>query len=208
MYVMMSFFSSRRRHTRYISVTGVQTCALPISGFGRTLVAGPRSQRKSLAYNVQTPVPHLSEPLGRARAPPVRRPSAGFLDQPLPDRQLGQERDRAQAELAHEARPVRLDGTRADVELAPDPFGREAARAPAQQPAPAGGEARPVRLAGTRADFELAADLFGREPARDPDQHLALAGSELLQRIAHALAERLLVGGLEGRRGVGLPVHG
>ena len=25
------FFSSRRRHTRYISVTGVQTCALPIS---------------------------------------------------------------------------------------------------------------------------------------------------------------------------------
>ena len=26
------FFSSRRRHTRYISVTGVQTCALPISG--------------------------------------------------------------------------------------------------------------------------------------------------------------------------------
>ena len=27
----MFFFSSRRRHTRYISVTGVQTCALPIS---------------------------------------------------------------------------------------------------------------------------------------------------------------------------------
>ena len=26
----MFFFSSRRRHTRYISVTGVQTCALPI----------------------------------------------------------------------------------------------------------------------------------------------------------------------------------
>ena len=26
------FFSSRRRHTRYISVTGVQTCALPIWG--------------------------------------------------------------------------------------------------------------------------------------------------------------------------------
>ena len=31
------FFSSRRRHTRYISVTGVQTCALPIleAGFRR-----------------------------------------------------------------------------------------------------------------------------------------------------------------------------
>ena len=28
--IMFFFFSSRRRHTRYISVTGVQTCALPI----------------------------------------------------------------------------------------------------------------------------------------------------------------------------------
>ena len=32
------FFSSRRRHTRYISVTGVQTCALPISQPGPTNV--------------------------------------------------------------------------------------------------------------------------------------------------------------------------
>ena len=31
---MFFFFSSRRRHTRYISVTGVQTCALPISAIG------------------------------------------------------------------------------------------------------------------------------------------------------------------------------
>ena len=29
-YFFFFFFSSRRRHTRYISVTGVQTCALPI----------------------------------------------------------------------------------------------------------------------------------------------------------------------------------
>ena len=29
--IFIFFFSSRRRHTRYISVTGVQTCALPIS---------------------------------------------------------------------------------------------------------------------------------------------------------------------------------
>ena len=28
--IVLFFFSSRRRHTRYISVTGVQTCALPI----------------------------------------------------------------------------------------------------------------------------------------------------------------------------------
>src|SRR3546814_2211560 len=31
LFVMFLFFSSRRRHTRYALVTGVQTCALPIS---------------------------------------------------------------------------------------------------------------------------------------------------------------------------------
>src|SRR3546814_2195356 len=30
--VLLFFFSSRRRHTRCALVTGVQTCALPISG--------------------------------------------------------------------------------------------------------------------------------------------------------------------------------
>src|SRR3546814_1435904 len=30
------FFSSRRRHTRCALVTGVQTCALPISAYGRS----------------------------------------------------------------------------------------------------------------------------------------------------------------------------
>src|SRR3546814_8250259 len=30
MHVLLFFFSSRRRHTRCASVTGVQTCALPI----------------------------------------------------------------------------------------------------------------------------------------------------------------------------------
>src|SRR3546814_6715196 len=30
-YIVIFFFSSRRRHTRCVLVTGVQTCALPIS---------------------------------------------------------------------------------------------------------------------------------------------------------------------------------
>src|SRR3546814_326971 len=34
-YVSVCFFSSRRRHTRCALVTGVQTCALPISGHER-----------------------------------------------------------------------------------------------------------------------------------------------------------------------------
>src|SRR3546814_4838100 len=34
------FFSSRRRHTRCALVTGVQTCALPISSEGREIAPG------------------------------------------------------------------------------------------------------------------------------------------------------------------------
>ena len=45
----MLFFSSRRRHTRYISVTGVQTCALPISDpkkqFDLPIIRVPDSRR-------------------------------------------------------------------------------------------------------------------------------------------------------------------
>src|SRR3546814_2166585 len=42
-FVYFFFFSSRRRHTRCALVTGVQTCALPISFRARALVnaAGP-----------------------------------------------------------------------------------------------------------------------------------------------------------------------
>src|SRR3546814_9383826 len=39
---MCFFFSSRRRHTRCALVTGVQTCALPISGQAHCLIADTR----------------------------------------------------------------------------------------------------------------------------------------------------------------------
>src|SRR3546814_5259499 len=38
-FFLFFFFSSRRRHTRCALVTGVQTCALPISSHGLPLVA-------------------------------------------------------------------------------------------------------------------------------------------------------------------------
>src|SRR6056300_1433308 len=34
MFIFVFFFSSRRRHTRFLNVTGVQTCALPICLMG------------------------------------------------------------------------------------------------------------------------------------------------------------------------------
>src|SRR3546814_4018512 len=43
------FFSSRRRHTRCALVTGVQTCALPIST-GRVVDHGPRSAEAPLGF--------------------------------------------------------------------------------------------------------------------------------------------------------------
>src|SRR3546814_4608338 len=48
------FFSSRRRHTRCALVTGVQTCALPISVFRRNQIASPGVpfSRKRRAANV------------------------------------------------------------------------------------------------------------------------------------------------------------
>src|SRR3546814_2672498 len=50
------FFSSRRRHTRCALVTGVQTCALPISAWNalRERVAEVRGKRKAL-MSEQTP---------------------------------------------------------------------------------------------------------------------------------------------------------
>src|SRR3546814_15440546 len=52
---MAFFFSSRRRNTRCALVTGVQTCALPISGF----VRGRKDQRKAPSHTFAR---HLREP--------------------------------------------------------------------------------------------------------------------------------------------------
>src|SRR3546814_5752945 len=41
--VVFFFFSSRRRHTRCALVTGVQTCALPISGPDQGVVSATRT---------------------------------------------------------------------------------------------------------------------------------------------------------------------
>src|SRR3546814_10362307 len=38
--ILFFFFSSRRRHTRCALVTGVQTCALPISSLGTLINTG------------------------------------------------------------------------------------------------------------------------------------------------------------------------
>src|SRR3546814_2227970 len=49
-YIVLFFFSSRRRHTRCALVTGVQTCALPIFTIGGTL---PATALAGLAATIQ-----------------------------------------------------------------------------------------------------------------------------------------------------------
>src|SRR3546814_20527510 len=50
----MFFFSSRRRQTRCALVTGVQTCALPISDTLAVRVAGAMTKREGFDYNTFT----------------------------------------------------------------------------------------------------------------------------------------------------------
>src|SRR3546814_8448451 len=64
LFVVMFFFSSRRRHTRCALVTGVQTCALPISTNGRGLLADMDATRiRKLDAGQDQSVPTLRDAL-------------------------------------------------------------------------------------------------------------------------------------------------
>src|SRR3546814_3633183 len=69
------FFSSRRRHTRCALVTGVQTCALPISGstgFARQAGTVPEPARQAGRVRADGRE-HLAEPDAQRRNHPSRR---------------------------------------------------------------------------------------------------------------------------------------
>src|SRR3546814_9490426 len=71
------FFSSRRRHTRCALVTGVQTCALPISAGG---MLGPSGDRPLHAGRDRPQRPAARDPEGKrlglvVHVHPVLRPA-------------------------------------------------------------------------------------------------------------------------------------
>src|SRR3546814_2700040 len=57
LFIFFFFFSSRRRHTRCALVTGVQTCALPISRIGRALRAVADDHQAALSVGI--PLKHI-----------------------------------------------------------------------------------------------------------------------------------------------------
>src|SRR3546814_3038719 len=95
-YLCIVFFSSRRRHTRCALVTGVQTCALPISrarptdGRGGRCETGGRATRR----RDQPAAGAATRDQGRAAANGGLQGSGGF-DDPTAARSAGTEIGRA-----------------------------------------------------------------------------------------------------------------
>src|SRR5881397_4211638 len=83
------FFSSRRRHTRWLNVTEVQTCALPISGIehiGRTRINRDRTyfeRRKGIRYRKPGASPIRAVPNTASRRGKIQNGiSAGIGSEP------------------------------------------------------------------------------------------------------------------------------
>src|SRR3546814_20726477 len=82
----MFFLSSRRRHTRCALVTGVQTCALPIScgppfvGPARPSTIAPESTLSRLTFAAAPPIQRAKlEALTSVAQTALAQPSEGFL---------------------------------------------------------------------------------------------------------------------------------
>src|SRR3546814_8902184 len=76
-------FSSRRRHTRCALVTGVQTCALPIS----QVYFVPAIQRPLVQMNNETPIAAHATPPAEGE----RRALRGYVGQRSEERRVGKE---------------------------------------------------------------------------------------------------------------------
>src|SRR3546814_1866947 len=92
--LLFFFFSSRRRHTRCALVTGVQTCALPISSPRRisgTCASRPLASRRSQTVIIDTGAkPSPRTPLPEADLTPMRSEARQYSGWPRPALGSGQ----------------------------------------------------------------------------------------------------------------------
>src|SRR3546814_1403935 len=95
LYSFSFFFSSRRRHTRCALVTGVQTCALPISVSQRRLSAEHRAGRGRTRGDRAQPAELAGTDRHRDRTPfglvSGRGLSSGLLERRTEERRVGKE---------------------------------------------------------------------------------------------------------------------
>src|SRR3546814_3664050 len=77
--VCMFFFSSRRRHTRCALVTGVQTCALPISGKAHPLHAAVGEDDAARALDMEEEGIHRVSRPGKLEPAPGEGPRLDLL---------------------------------------------------------------------------------------------------------------------------------
>src|SRR3546814_1342731 len=83
------FFSSRRRHTRCALVTGVQTCALPISMKCCSSFAITRSLKLTVSSGLSDFQPTLPAPPAMARVGRDLQPDGERLTRLCHDAQIG-----------------------------------------------------------------------------------------------------------------------
>src|SRR3546814_11120324 len=84
-YLFFFFFSSRRRHTRCALVTGVQTCALPISD-----IEQQRARHRDRADDRQVEIAEMRRK-ERIAEQPGRHPRGGRTQQRSEERRVGKE---------------------------------------------------------------------------------------------------------------------
>src|SRR3546814_6873531 len=110
---ILFFFSSRRRHTRCALVTGVQTCALPISPTGPPTIPPTTVSTKvaiTTLLTTQMPVPPAREGQRDLRTCPLV--AAGWAIPQPPPRHVTQ---RSQRRLDHPPQPrMRMNETLRD----------------------------------------------------------------------------------------------
>src|SRR3546814_3645202 len=128
MFVVLFFFSSRRRHTRCALVTGVQTCALPIyplvevrrelvdglppEDWGRTIIATGPLTAAPLAEAIRALTGEDSLAFFDAIAPIVPRESIDMDTARLPSRRhKGDGKDRTEEHTPEHPPPIRPPST-------------------------------------------------------------------------------------------------
>src|SRR3546814_1925972 len=123
-YVLCFFFSSRRRHTRCALVTGVQTCALPISSGRRRTTVRPTS-RATTSATYSTPATCSTMTSERACAPTGTTSERPTLVRVVKDKKSSSNHDRSPVPRSEESRVGKECGSKRRCRGSPKHFKKQ-----------------------------------------------------------------------------------